>query len=849
MAATIFNEQQFENKLVNLKDSQESINTLSSWCLQNRDHHKKIVNCWLHCLKRVKIEQRLSLFYLANDVIQYSKRKHYQFVESWGTALQKATTLVRDDKVKSRIMRIFKIWDERGVYDEAFISDLCGLLTTNVKKKTDTNLDSSEFQSSILIAKIHECKLLASDTDIRFKKVKENSLHLTDADNMLHSLKDRRHGSDVVAEVDAGVKKMEAYVKALELEIAEREKLIDFLHQATLFYESQRGEAKIVSNAYRNFGNKVKLLKRKLDDLMPTLSDSPIPSPDVNAPSPSPDSDFELSNGNNRLKIQNSESKAPSSENNGLNLSFINSTFMGNSQFSDINLQRDVFNDNTHSVPISKPDFSSSSNSTFQSEGTVRPIEVINTREQKEDVSFNITDFLKSLLPGGVTKVGDRLDAHRTNVQNMEPLQPPPIPPIFTTSDPFSVNWKSDWGQTDGTDVGNWNHEPPPQNWNVPGQVQDSWIDQRQSTLTTDTPESPPLYEKKGISQPLEYDDSLPAASLLDVDHRTLLPISELRDMDHRIEVSHRIDVDHRKLTKLGPKDVDHRNLISLTGSPRNETKPLPPPPAFVWPEDQDYRCKLSDTDFRVPHRANDFSDVLNSNFNMSNKVSSVEVGERKDVNVESIDMDVSEEDEEESSGLIQLEEETDERNIEQINSPFLNQSNLRSLNMTSSFMENVGSIVHPNEDVDERLKSIFGGVIQNAGAKLIPTEESTSVSAEVQLGHIQTEIRKDNSGCEIEGQDPPVEPNGFENDYFRRETMWQAEGQADQLLLPCPSNVGLRGMNFAGRMGRNTQRPLRGRGAQQHRFFRPHHPRPEMMRGRMPFRPRLPPPVRGGRW
>lgn len=55
MAATsVFNEQQFENKLVSLKDSQESINSLSAWCLQNRDHHKKIVNCWLHCLKRGK---------------------------------------------------------------------------------------------------------------------------------------------------------------------------------------------------------------------------------------------------------------------------------------------------------------------------------------------------------------------------------------------------------------------------------------------------------------------------------------------------------------------------------------------------------------------------------------------------------------------------------------------------------------------------------------------------------------------------------------------------------------------------------------------------------------------------
>lgn len=43
----------------------------------------------------VKVEHRLTLFYLANDVIQYSKRKNYEFVESWGTALQRATTMVR----------------------------------------------------------------------------------------------------------------------------------------------------------------------------------------------------------------------------------------------------------------------------------------------------------------------------------------------------------------------------------------------------------------------------------------------------------------------------------------------------------------------------------------------------------------------------------------------------------------------------------------------------------------------------------------------------------------------------------------------------------------------------------
>lgn len=90
-----FNSIQFEKRLQSLKDSQESINSCCQWCLENRVHHKKIVSSWLNVLKRVKVEQRVTLFYLANDVIQYSKRRNYEFVESWGTTLQKATTMVR----------------------------------------------------------------------------------------------------------------------------------------------------------------------------------------------------------------------------------------------------------------------------------------------------------------------------------------------------------------------------------------------------------------------------------------------------------------------------------------------------------------------------------------------------------------------------------------------------------------------------------------------------------------------------------------------------------------------------------------------------------------------------------
>uniref|UniRef100_A0A1B0DFD3 Uncharacterized protein n=1 Tax=Phlebotomus papatasi TaxID=29031 RepID=A0A1B0DFD3_PHLPP len=107
----------FEKNLSNLKDTQDSISSMSTWCLQWRSHHKKIVSSWLTVLKQVKVEHRLTLFHLANDVIQYSKRNNYEFVESWGTTLQRATTMVRDEKVKNRILRIFKIWEQRGVVE------------------------------------------------------------------------------------------------------------------------------------------------------------------------------------------------------------------------------------------------------------------------------------------------------------------------------------------------------------------------------------------------------------------------------------------------------------------------------------------------------------------------------------------------------------------------------------------------------------------------------------------------------------------------------------------------------------------------------------------------------------
>lgn len=99
---------------------------------------------------------------------------------------------------------------------------------------------------------------------------------------------------EVEREVNEGRAKLEQYVKALSNEIKARTVLIAVLDQADAFYHNQRGEVKVVAHAYRGFGNRIKAMKRKLDELVITLP-SPMPSPDINAPSPGPaDNDFML---------------------------------------------------------------------------------------------------------------------------------------------------------------------------------------------------------------------------------------------------------------------------------------------------------------------------------------------------------------------------------------------------------------------------------------------------------------------------------------------------------------------------------------------------------------------------
>uniref|UniRef100_A0A1B0CEI4 Dolichyl-diphosphooligosaccharide--protein glycosyltransferase subunit 2 n=1 Tax=Lutzomyia longipalpis TaxID=7200 RepID=A0A1B0CEI4_LUTLO len=575
----------FEKNLGNLKDTQESISSLSSWCLQWRSHHKKIVSSWLTVLKQVKVEHRLTLFYLANDVIQYSKRNNYEFVESWGTTLQRATTMVRDEKVKNKILRIFKIWEQRGVYNDDFIGDLVGLLNMPPpakKNQTEAKENVPEVedpQTTALIANIRDCVKLQERTDKSFKNLSKTPQ--VDIENIKQNLKDRSHVEDVEKELEDCLTHLEAYMTTLKAEIKARGILITALVQADEFYHNQRGDVKTVAIAYRNFGNRVKTMKKKLEELTPTLP-SPIPSPDINAPSPEPDGmefDFPGSGGN------------------------FSNGFMSYMDSGALPFDINDFHRDSHTSRMAQQRAEGGRSSAQQ-------IQVIGSHgSSKGEVDYGgVSDIFKNIINDTSPPSG--------YIPSLEP--PQPVPPVGGNSLPPYMGGSSADTETaynPGLDLGEFNADnnygsgygpnsgpsnyaapsivpppvPPPiaqnpmeaygRSWGGGGH---EWMGNNAATgydHGIETPTSPPHFDRKpsaGDTGMLEYDENAESSSAGDIDHRQLNLPSELHAVPPKV--------------KNRAVDVDHRNLISLTGSPGAKVtteKDIPPPPVappLLWP-------------------------------------------------------------------------------------------------------------------------------------------------------------------------------------------------------------------------------------------------------------------------
>nr|XP_061803202.1 regulation of nuclear pre-mRNA domain-containing protein 1B-like isoform X2 [Nerophis lumbriciformis] len=122
-----FSEAALEKKLSELSSSQQSVQTLSLWIIHHRKHSGLIVKVWHRELKKAKTSRKLTFLYLANDVIQNSKKKGPEFTKDFESVLIDACSHVAsevDESCKKHMERLLNIWKERNLYRSDFIQQL-----------------------------------------------------------------------------------------------------------------------------------------------------------------------------------------------------------------------------------------------------------------------------------------------------------------------------------------------------------------------------------------------------------------------------------------------------------------------------------------------------------------------------------------------------------------------------------------------------------------------------------------------------------------------------------------------------------------------------------------------------
>mmetsp|Transcript_36614 Transcript_36614/g.116551 ORF Transcript_36614/g.116551 Transcript_36614/m.116551 type:complete len:280 (+) Transcript_36614:1075-1914(+) len=121
-------EASFRDKLAKLSQSQESIQTLSRWVQFHKAHAAEVAAVWAaEALGTGDEDRRLLYIYLANDVIQNSRRKGTPCADAFAGVLSRVLPLAHKaatPAVQTKIDRLLTIWEERLVLTSETIAAL-----------------------------------------------------------------------------------------------------------------------------------------------------------------------------------------------------------------------------------------------------------------------------------------------------------------------------------------------------------------------------------------------------------------------------------------------------------------------------------------------------------------------------------------------------------------------------------------------------------------------------------------------------------------------------------------------------------------------------------------------------
>ncbi|CAG9768134.1 unnamed protein product [Ceutorhynchus assimilis] len=149
-----FTESALIKKLADLNSSSQSIQTLALWLIHHRKHYATVVKIWARELIKAQKDRQLTFMFLANDVIQNSRKKGPEYSQEFGSSLIKVFEHMSssDQSTKNGVSRLLRIWLERGIYSPVLINEFQKAIVLDddepVTKKAKTEHKSKSEKSN-----------------------------------------------------------------------------------------------------------------------------------------------------------------------------------------------------------------------------------------------------------------------------------------------------------------------------------------------------------------------------------------------------------------------------------------------------------------------------------------------------------------------------------------------------------------------------------------------------------------------------------------------------------------------------------------------------------------------------
>nr|XP_028557937.1 regulation of nuclear pre-mRNA domain-containing protein 1A isoform X1 [Podarcis muralis] len=284
-----FSESALERKLLELSNSQQSVQTLSLWLIHHRKHSPLIVAVWERELRKAKPNRKLTFLYLANDVIQNSKRKGPEFTKDFAPVIVEAFKHVSsetDESCKKHLGRVLSIWEERSVYENDVLEQLRQALygDKNPRKRPyeqinveDNNCSTQSSpcdppQTADLIRALQELENAASGDAAVHQRIASLPVEVQDV-SLLDRITDKESGEQLSKMVDDACMLLADYNGRLAAEIDDRKQLTRMLSDFLRCQKEVLSEKEQTLEEYKRKLARVSQVRKELKSRIQTLPD------------------------------------------------------------------------------------------------------------------------------------------------------------------------------------------------------------------------------------------------------------------------------------------------------------------------------------------------------------------------------------------------------------------------------------------------------------------------------------------------------------------------------------------------------------------------------------------------